>query len=167
MYSVQTNQRSTETSVIDVTSGRQDDIHAQMYEMALSSMMSYAGITADDYRFVELKTSYFDEPSKVCVISKAYPYTRKVVDLTSYWPEYQFSEKMSYIMLDNDLTVDTAEVVYRDFVKGYAELRSRYTGRTFKVPLKNLPKDIKDVDDPANLEHSFSYKVVNKIYGVY
>ena len=164
-FSVQTEQRKTDVTFTDVINSRQDDIHAQMYAKALKSWISYAGIDPDSYRMIEIKASYFDTPSKVDVMLKEYPYTRKIVDLSPFWDEYDFSSSMSYMKLDNDNSVETAEVIYKDYVRGYAVMHSRLTDATFKVSLKDLPEDAKEYEDEKSFVHSFSYKVSNKIYG--
>lgn len=165
-YSIQTNQRTPDVTVSDVINNKQDDIHSQMYNSALSLYMSYAGLSDDDYRFVELRSSYFDDPSRVQVISKSYPYKRKTVDLTPWWGEYDFKDRMSYLKIDeDDMTVKTAEIVYKNYVTGEAELYSRYSGKKFKVDMKDIPNDVKEIDDSLNMRHTFGYKVQKKIYG--
>ena len=164
-YSTQTNERKTDVTVMDVVKSKQDAIHSQMYEEALAQYVSYAGIIEDDYRFIELRASYWDEPSSVQVITKRYPYSRQTVSLSPWWNDYKFDGRMDLLEIDNDNTVNTAEVVYRDYVRGYAELRSRYTGRTFKVALKDVPEDVKEIEDEKSMQHTFSYKVQHKVYG--
>lgn len=159
------NSNSNDITLTDVITSKQDNIHMQMYDEALSYYMSYAGISEEDYRFVEIKSAYYDSPSHVQVIAKTWPYRRITVDLAPFWNPYKFSDKLSYMKVDDDDTVLTAEVIYRDYVRGQATLRSRYTGRSLKVAIKDLPDDIKDIDDEKSLSHTFAYKVNNKIYG--
>ena len=54
---------------------------------------------------------------------------------------------MSYLMLDDDLTVETSEVIYKDYGRGTATLQSRYNGNKFDIKLEDL-----SYDHPENQE---------------
>jgi hypothetical protein len=164
-YSSQVNKRNNGVTVSDVITAKQDHAHNELFDVALAKYLSYSGLDESSYSFVELKGSYFDSPSRVQVISMEYPYTRTIVDLTPFWEDYCFDEKISYLKLDNEMTVETSEIIYRDYARGYAELRSKMTGRIYKVSLKDLDKSIPDVEDEISMPHTFGYKLKNRIYG--
>lgn len=136
----------------DVINDKYDNIHEQLYNQALNN---YLGDNRQEYestyRMIELKSSYFNQPSKVLLIRKHYPHTRTTIDLTSYWGDYGFKEDLSYLKLDDDFTVETGEVIYKDYIKGTATLYSRYSGKKFTVKLSSLPDDIKECEtlDPT------------------
>ena len=164
-FSSQITSRNGGVTVSDVIVAKQDHAHNELYEVALAKYLAYAGIDESSYSFIELKSSYFDSPSRVQVISMEYPYKRQVVDLSPFWDDYYFDEKTSYLKLDNEMTVETSEIMYRDYARGFAELRSKMTGRTFKVALKDLDPTIPEVEDESSMPHTFGYKLRNRIYG--
>ena len=77
-----------------------------------------------------------------------------------------FNDDISELKVDNELTIDTLELKYIDYVTGVATVHSRYSGRTLKIPLKDLPNNIALSDEMREYERTFMYKVNNKIYGV-
>lgn len=164
-YTSQISYRKPNITVSDILDKRQDIIHKQMYETALDKYMSYHGYDKDNYRVVEIPASYFDSPSRINIISKAFPYEHRIDSLEQFWGDYKFKERMSGMKLDNDLTIESAEVKYIDYVSGMATLHSRYSGRTFKVPIKDLPNDVKESDEVQDITCTFTYKVQNKVYG--
>lgn len=164
-YSTQVNIRENDVTVSDIISSKQDHIHNEMYVLALEKYVSYAGIDPEAYSFIELPSSYYDSPSRVKIISQDYPYRRKIVDLAPYWDTYKFKDKISYLQIDKENSIATSEVIYRDYVHGYAEIRSKMTGRIVKVNLKDLDGSIPDVEDEKSLRHTFGYKLRHKIYG--
>lgn len=165
-FSSQINQKQPMMTVHEMLNKKYDDIHHQMYEHALSAYFSYAKISPDNYRTIEIPvTSYYDSPTKVQIISKEYPYKRQVVDLTPFWEAYKFKDNISYLKLD-DMTVLTSEIKYRDYVRGIAEMESRMTGVKYKTSLNKVPDYVKDFPDEHPIEQTFSYKLQNKIYGI-
>ena len=163
-FSSQINQRQPIMTVNEILNKKYDFVHQQMYEHALSEYFSYAGISKDDYRTVEIPSSYYDSPSRLQLIEKTFPYRRKVIDLTPFWESYKFKESISYLKIDDE-TILTSEVKYRDYVRGTAEIESRMTGVKYKAALKDIPEDMKDYPDDNSIEHTFGYKLQNKIYG--
>ncbi len=163
-YSSQTAQHQPMVTVGEMLSGKYDDIHKQLYSAALDRYVSYTGIDKDSYRFVEVPASYYDTPGKVQVVSKEYPYKRTTVDLTDYWEPYMFKDGCSYLAID-EMTVASAEVKYRDYVRGYAEMESRITGYQYTAALKDVPVTAKEYPDENSVSNTFGYKVLNKIYG--
>ena len=169
-FSSQTLQKRPMMTVGEILDKKYDDIHDQMYHAALSAYFAaYNPVDYDysyDYKCIEIPAAYYDNASKVQVISKTYPYKRFTVDLSPYWGEYMFKDKASYTSIDTDeMTVKTAEIKYRDYVKGYAEMESRLTGVKYTVSLKDVPNDIREYPDDKSMENTFAYLVNNKIYG--
>lgn len=153
-------------TVSDILTKRQDNIHKQMYMTAVDKYMAYHGYDKDDYRVIEIPASYFDEPSYVSIVKKKYPYTRITDTLAPFWGEYVFNDDISELKMDNELTVDTLELKYVDYVSGTATVHSRYSGRTLKIPLKDLPDDIALSDEIGEYKRTFTHKVNEKIYGI-
>ena len=153
-------------TVSDILTKRQDNIHKQMYLSAVDKYMSYHGYDKNDYRVIEIPAAYFDEPSYISITKKKYPYTRITDTLAPFWGEYMFNDDISELKVDNELTIDTLELKYIDYVTGVATVHSRYSGRTLKIPLKDLPNNIALSDEMREYERTFMYKVNNKIYGV-
>jgi hypothetical protein len=169
-FSAQTLQKCPMMTVGEILDKKYDNIHYQMYQDALSAYFAaYHSADYDysyDYRCIELPSAYYDNASKVQIISKTFPYKCFTVDLSPYWGDYMFKDKASYTCIDADeMTVKTAEVKYRDYVKGYAEMESRITGAKYNVSLKDLPNDVREYPDDKSMENTFAYLVNNKIYG--
>lgn len=156
-FSSQLNQKQPIVTVGEIIINKYDDIHKQMYTHALEKYFAYAGITPDEYRTLELPSSYYESPSRVQLIEKTFPYKRKVVDLTPFWEDYKFKESMSYLKID-DMTMLTAEVKYRDYVRDIAEVESRMTGKRYKVHLKDIPEGTKNYPDDNSFEKTFTYQ---------
>lgn len=163
-FSSQINQRTPTATVDDIVNNRYDNVHRQLYAHALDRYFSYAAISPDDYHTLELPSSYFDSPSKVKLVRKEYPYKSKVIDLTPYWEEYKFSNDTLQVMIDDD-TVNSAEIKYKDYVRGTAEMQSRLTGVKFNISLKDVNDNMNEYPDEHTVNQTFGYKVINKIYG--
>jgi hypothetical protein len=164
-YSSHINKRKSIITVSEVISKKYDDIHNQLYERALSSYMDANNMNSTYYRTIEIKSSYYNEPSSVKIIERTPPYKTTIVDLTEYWSDYIYSNTLSYLKIDDDITTQTAEVKYKDYVRGTAEMESRLTGVKYKTDINKLPLDVKEYPDDHAMSTTFGYKVQNKIYG--
>ena len=67
-------------------------------------------------------------------------------------------------MIDDD-TVNSAEIKYKDYVRGTAEMQSRLTGVKFNISLKDVNDNMNEYPDEHTVNQTFGYKVINKIYG--
>lgn len=166
-FSSQVQQKRPMITVGEMLDKKYDDIHYQLYQTALSAYLSAYNLSFDTYRCIEIPSAYYNTPSKVEMICKEFPYKRYTVDLTPYWGQYMFNDKASYLAVDvDDMTVNTAELKYCDYVNGRVEMESRITGVKYVTSLKDIPNDVKEYPDDKSILNTFAYLVNNKIYGV-
>lgn len=166
--------KSSPVRAIDFISNKYDVVHDELYNKALDKYLKEKYSTEEDianfkktHIFLEIKQPEYYIPSKVIIKELVYPYTVETIDLTQYWDNYQFNDEYrnkDEILLDEDSLKD-GEIIYIDYVKGQAKLKSRYTGKEFWLDFKYLDENTKVNKDEYSLEKTFSYKIQNKIYG--
>ena len=136
-----TNQISNNVGVYDVLNSKEEKIHKELFNNALSKFKLSHNYSDKEYSysFTEYRVSknYLD-PSKVVVISKIYPFKRKCFDLSEYWDTYKFNKK--YERIDNE--DESLEIIEMLYTSGEALVRNKYTGEEFKIDFKkceNIP----------------------------
>ena len=135
-----TNQILNDVGVYDVLISKEENIHKELFNNALSKFKEEHKEYSDEkYFFIEYRTSNdYLEPSKIVVIEKIFPYKRQTFDLKEYWDDYKFNKK--YERIDNeDESLEKIEMLY---TSGKALVRNKYTGEEFKIDFKqcgNIP----------------------------
>ena len=142
------NQILNDVGVYDVLISKEENIHKELFNNALSKFKEEHKEYSDEkYLFIEYRTSndYFEQ-SKIVVIEKIFPYKRQTFDLgesddlgkLKYWDDYKFNKK--YEKIDNeDESLEKIEMLY---TSGKALVRNKYTGEEFKIDFKqcgNIP----------------------------
>ena len=134
-----TNQILNNIGVDDVLNSKEENIHRELFNNALSKFKLENKYSDEDYIFTEYRTSKdYLQPSKVIVISKISPYTKHSFDLTKYWDNYKFNK--NYERIDNE--EENLEIVDLFYSSAKALIRNKYTGEEFKVDFKqckNIP----------------------------
>lgn len=134
-----TNQILNNIGVDDVLNSKEENIHRELFNNALSKFKLENKYSDKEYIFTEYRTSKdYLQPSKVIVISKIFPYTKRSFDLTKYWDNYKFNK--NYERIDNE--EENLEIVDMFYSSAKALIRNKYTGEEFKVDFKqckNIP----------------------------
>lgn len=134
-----TNQILNNIGVDDVLNSKEENIHRELFNNALSKFKLENKYSDKEYIFTEYRTSKdYLQPSKVVVISKKSPYTKRSFDLTKYWDNYKFNK--NYERIDNE--EENLEIVDMFYSSAKALIRNKYTGEEFKVDFKqcnNIP----------------------------
>lgn len=149
------------TKFSDLISDKNTLVHIDLYNDALSSMQAEKNYTTYSYTFTEITGTYFDSPSSVIVTEKQYPFKQKIIDLTPYWKTYQFNADKMEIKLD-EYTIQTSEVIYKDYINGKAIIQSKYTGIQTVVDLNAIP-DYMPISDKLSRKSTFGYKLENNL----
>ena len=153
-------------TVSDIATSRYDNVHKQMYTLALAKYKEEVNIDEDEYRFLEIPGTYYDSPSLVQVIYKKPPYNKSIVDLTPFWTPSVYTNRFSY-KSTNEINYNNCEIIYKDFAKGTVKLRDKIYGYEYVVKLSDMPEYMSESDDMVNhYEDTFSYKYNNKIFGI-
>ena len=120
-----------------------------------------AELYAAGHRFLEIKNSEYWQPSSIIVIGNNRPYSKHSVFLGPYWNYNQSKEELDIknVKMKEDPIRD-AEIIYLDYVKGIAHMRTRLTGEEFKIPFEYLNEN-SDVSDELSLKDTFTYKLQN------
>ena len=134
-----TNQILNNVGVSDVLSSKEENIHKELFNNALSKFKLEHNYSDKEYSFVEYRESNdYLKPSTVIVIAKMFPYKRTSFDLSKYWDNYKFNKK--YEEIDNeDKSLEIIEMLY---TYGKALVRNKYTGEEFTIDFKqcdNIP----------------------------
>ena len=128
-----------------------DKVHKQLYDRALEKMIADKEIDVDSYRFIELPASYYTDPSSVAVISKEKPKKTIKIYLAQWWDDYYYTPEntnaLAYTFGADETELSTCEIIAIDYVKGLATIRSRYTGKTIQMNLKEVPDNMPRSDD--------------------
>lgn len=164
IYSNQKNSKSVLT-VSDISTRKYDKIHKEMFNRALSKYMSTYNLSIDDYKVIELYSSYYDSPSKVQLVDKTPPYKRQLIDLTPYWESTVFTNRYSYKNVD-EYNIQNVVVIYKDYVNGIARLQDKLTNKIYTIKLTDLPNNIEVSDKIENYKTNFAYKYNHKIFGI-
>ena len=134
-----TNQILNNVGVYDVLSSKEENIHKELFNNALSKFKLKHNYSDTEYSFVEHRVSNdYLQPSKVVVIGKMFPYKRTSFDLSEYWDNYKFNKK--YERIDNE--DESLEIIEMLYTSGKALIRNKYTGEEFKIDFKecnNVP----------------------------
>lgn len=134
-----TNQILNNVGVSDVLSSKEENIHKELFNNALSKFKLEHNYSDKEYSFVEYRESNdYLKPSTVIVIAKMFPYKRTSFDLSKYWDNYKFNKKYEEIN-NEDKSLEIIEMLY---TSGKALVRNKYTGEEFTIDFKqcdNIP----------------------------
>lgn len=134
-----TNQILNNVSISNVLNSKEEKIHKELFNNALSRFKLAKGYSDDSYSFMEHRISKnYLQPSKVIVVSKLFPYTRTSEDLKDYWDNYKFTNK--YDRIDNE--DESLEIIEMFYTSGKALIKNKYTGEEFKLDFNkctNIP----------------------------
>lgn len=101
-----------------------------------------------DHKIIEFKNSEYWMPSSILIISKIFPYSKKIVKLHKYWNNIQSLNDLniSDIKLTN-YPINDAELLELNYVKGIAKMRSKLDDMEFEVPFGYLNENVSVSDD--------------------
>lgn len=113
------------------------------------------------HKILEIKNSEYWQPSTIVIIGKRRPYRKAHVDLTPWWNWYQ--SKRNFNIKDikiTDQVLNDSELVYLDYVKGIAYMRTKLDGIEYAVDFDYLDENIV-VSDEYSLKNTFTSKILN------
>ena len=168
--------KSGPVKVSDYVSNKYDYIHEILYLNALKGLyedlkQKYENDNNQDYPFsefkdflsknniIEIKKKEYFLPSMVVIRSKSFPYVEKKYSLDDYWNAYQFMKnikKENTILYPEDIKND-AEMIYADYVKGKAKMRSKSTGEEYWISFEFICHDTPISLDELSLNKTFVY----------
>lgn len=165
------------SSVNDVVENKLLDIHNQLYELAkekyIIEYITKAGITYENFMqnniIVENRKFNYTEPSTM-VIRNLETFKTETVDLTNYWPKYEFISKPDSIIYTNpDLqSKGYNKLEYIDYARNLAIFKNSFTNTTYETSLKNISEKT-NISDTLSTKNTFSEilkrkrKKINKI----
>lgn len=134
-----TNQILNNVGVHDVLSSKEEKIHNELFNNALSKFKLANNYSDDEYSFIEYRVSNdYLQPSNIVVVSKIFPYTRTSYNLSKYWDNYEFTKK--YDRIDNE--DESLEIIEMFYTSGKALIKNKYTGEEFTLDFNkctNIP----------------------------
>ena len=135
-----TNQILNNVGVYDVVSSKEEKIHEELFNKALSEFKEQNKEYSDsEYLFIEHRTSLdYLQPSEVVIIQKKFPYAKTTEPLNEYWDDYVFNKK--YDRIDNE--DESLEIIEMIYTSNEALVRNKYTGEEFKLDFNkctNIP----------------------------
>lgn len=153
----------------EFVSNKYNDIHAQLYNDALSNFLKdlnkkdeFLDWTEEqietDTKIIEIKNTEYWKPSSVMIIKKIYPFTKYKYDLSEYWNNYQHKEdkKIDDLKILNEKLL-APEILNLDYIRGKAKIECRQQGVEFEVDFDYIDKDTL-VSEEYSLDNTFSYK---------
>lgn len=148
-----------------------NDIHKELYEDALDKLIEHLISTKaehyenyesiddvkDNCKIIECKATEYWMPSEVTITHKTWPYKRDKHSLEEYWNYYQKKEDKSIetIKLTEKENIENSEIMFIDYVKGIARMRTKLTNIEFDVPFEYLDSST-DVSDEYSLSNTFT-----------
>lgn len=162
------NNVSNKMNFCDYVYDKYNIIHQKLFDNALERLIIEKGYNKDDYRFIEIKQDEYYKPSIVYVKSIYPPFTTEKISLEKYWDKYEFNEIFKNLdenFFNEDININSLEIVDINYVKGIMKLKDKITGKTFIRSTKYLNDNLKYNKESYSLENTFSYKINNKIYG--
>ena len=144
-----TNQILNNVGVYDVVSSKEEKIHEELFNKALSEFKEQNKEYSDsEYLFIEHRTSLdYLQPSEVVIIQKKFPYAKTTEPLNEYWDDYVFNKK--YDRIDNE--DESLEIIEMIYTSNEALVRNKYTGEEFKI-------DFKECDNVSYSEDWFRFR---------
>lgn len=77
-----------------------------------------------------------------------------IVDLTPFWPEYNYSSKSNEIVnINTDENFGEDKIEYVDYVRGIAKVFNSYTGLYKTIPISNVTNETKITDNMKITEY--------------
>lgn len=113
------------------------------------------------HKIIEIKNSEYWQPSTIVIIGKRRPYRKTHIDLKPWWNWYQ--SKKDKVITDIKITKDIlydSELVFLDYVKGIAYMRTKLDGIEYTVDFDFLDENIA-VSDDYSLKNTFTSKIRN------
>jgi hypothetical protein len=173
--------KSGPVKVSDYISNKYDYIHNVLYLDALKGLYidlkqkyentnnnNYPFLTFEDFlaknNIIEIKKKEYFLPSVVIIRSKTFPYIEKKYSLDDYWNAYQFMKnikKETTILYPEDIKND-AEMIYIDYVKGKAKMRSKSSGEEYWISFEFIDCDTPISLDELSLNKTFVYMLNEK-----
>lgn len=111
------------------------------------------------HNIIEVKDTEYWMPSKIIIVSNKPPYYKKMINLKTYWNNYQ--RRHEYDISDLKITKENildSEVYELDYIKGIASMESKSNDIQYKIPFKYLDENTK-VSPKLKLDNTFIEKM--------
>ena len=172
-------------SFAEYVSDKCNIVHEQLFNDALQKLLNIIlyiinannkddkiGMTIDEfknmYNIIEIKQNEYWQPSKIILSyrnTENNKIKRHTIDLTPYWNTSNYPKnKVSDIKVLGYHDVVDFEIIYIDYMKATATLRSKTRGIEITVPFSSIDGNT-PISEDFLLSDTFSYKAQNKIYG--
>ncbi len=132
-------------SVWDIVNNKPININNKLFNEAINRMIKdkYSNLSISEfynkYSILYNKKYNFDE-STVIIIKDNNKVSFTKIDLTPYWPSYNYlSKDNNVIMIDNKITND--EIIYIDYVRNEATLYNRESNIKYNIKLDRINKN--------------------------
>lgn len=115
----------------------------------------------NSHKIIEIKNSEYWQPSTIVIIGKRRPYRKTNIDLTPWWNYYQSKQDKNIkdIKITKEVLQDS-ELVFLDYVKGIAYMRTKLDGIEYTVDFDFLDENI-NISDEYSLKDTFTSKIIN------
>lgn len=133
-------------SCFDIITDKIRDIHCQMFNYSVSKYAESIGTTIEklfqDNIIVDLRDFAYYKPSKLQIKSKTFPYQYQIVDLTPYWPRYNYKsyQENKIINKNSDNSFGTETISYVDFARNFCIMNDNSNDIDTEVKLSNITK---------------------------
>lgn len=147
------------SDINSVVEEKNEYIHKEAYEYAKKKFIE-ANEKYKDYKFIEIRNIDWRVPSKCIVVEKKWPFTKKRIDLSKYWPKQYVNkdnETWTNLKINDDDIIYNYEIVYIDYVKGKVKVRSKLTQDEQWINFTEISKDI-EVSDEISMQDTFIEK---------
>lgn len=152
-------------SINDIVQDKLNKTYSKQYEYAIQNYLT--AINEDNSTFwdnhiiVNRTAKSFSSAPEITILEKSHPFKKVVVDLTQFWPEYQFNNTSIPIVYNADDDFGEYELTYIDYARQKAFYINRYTNVTVEAPISSITKDTK-ISDELSLDNTFR-KLLDKL----
>ncbi len=151
-------------SMSELISNKADDIHAQLYQIALDKWLADHEEYREGHTIRELKTKDLTEAPSILIVSNKWPFNRKTESLREYWDNSFFninSSSWEDVYIDEESMTD-AEIVHIDYVNGKVKMESKLTGHSFYMPFNRVNGDTPINEEKCTIIGTFTYMINNR-----